>query len=525
MEKDLKISFKLLIIILIVFLSGLTSLYIINILSKGEILHTYASALPTVILFLLTLFLILYIIIFNVITKPLKKIIEVAREIINGNPKKRVHTFPNDEIGELARAVNKMADCFIKSGSELEKKVTERTKELSSKNKVLEKTKEETLKIIRNIEETETDLEYEKDKMKAILYGMGDGVFVIDKNLKIIIFNSAAEKISGFSEKEILGKKYNEALKFTLEENSTKEEDNFIENIIQNKKEQSTHKDLLITKSGNTINVSNNASAIKDKENKIIGCVVVFRDITKEQQIDRAKTEFVSLASHQLRTPLSSINWYAEMLLAGDAGKLNKEQKQFIDEIYAGNQRMVALVNALLNVSRLELGTFMIDPTPIDLKEMAQSVIKELEPGIKEKKLKITSLFDKKLKKINLDSGLTRMIFQNLLSNAIKYTPNKGSVKLTIKEEKKNVLISVSDTGFGIPKDQQDKIFTKLFRASNVREKNTEGTGLGLYIIKSIVENSNGNIYFISEEKKGTTFFVSLPLSGMQKKFGEKKIT
>ncbi len=289
MEKDLKISFKLLIIILIVFLSGLTSLYIINILSKGEILHTYASALPTVILFLLTLFLILYIIIFNVITKPLKKIIEVAREIINGNPKKRVHTFPNDEIGELARAVNKMADCFIKSGSELEKKVTERTKELSSKNKVLEKTKEETLKIIRNIEETETDLEYEKDKMKAILYGMGDGVFVIDKNLKIIIFNSAAEKISGFSEKEILGKKYNEALKFTLEENSTKEEDNFIENIIQNKKEQSTHKDLLITKSGNTINVSNNASAIKDKENKIIGCVVVFRDITKEQQIDRAK--------------------------------------------------------------------------------------------------------------------------------------------------------------------------------------------------------------------------------------------
>ncbi len=213
------------------------------------------------------------------------------------------------------------------------------------------------------------------------------------------------------------------------------------------------------------------------------------------------------------------------MLLAGDAGKLNKEQKQFIDEIYAGNQRMVALVNALLNVSRLELGTFMIDPTPIDLKEMAQSVIKELEPGIKEKKLKITSLFDKKLKKINLDSGLTRMIFQNLLSNAIKYTPNKGSVKLTIKEEKKNVLISVSDTGFGIPKDQQDKIFTKLFRASNVREKNTEGTGLGLYIIKSIVENSNGNIYFISEEKKGTTFFVSLPLSGMQKKFGEKKIT
>lgn len=265
-------------------------------------------------------------------------------------------------------------------------------------------------------------------------------------------------------------------------------------------------------------------SPLKDRDGKIVGTSSISFDISKEKQIDRAKTEFVSLASHQLRTPLSSINWYAEMLLAGDAGKLNEEQKNFVNEIYKGNQRMVDLVNSLLNVSRLELGTFMVEPEPVNITESAQSVLDELKPSWEAKKLVLKIDYQKNLPIIQADPKLLRIVLQNLLSNAVKYTPEKGRVSLTIGADKQNILLTVTDTGYGIPAKQAGKIFDKLFRADNVREKDTEGTGLGLYIVKSIIDHAGGKIWFNSQENKGTSFFVQIPLSGMSKKTGPKSL-
>lgn len=241
--------------------------------------------------------------------------------------------------------------------------------------------------------------------------------------------------------------------------------------------------------------------------------------------IDKAKTEFVSLASHQLRTPLSAINWYTEMLLAGDAGKVTDEQRGFLDQVAQSNKRMVALVSSLLNVSRIDLGTFAVDPVPTKFAEVADSVLFELTPQITEKKLEIKKFYDPQLPLIPADPKLLRIIFQNLLSNAVKYT-TEGSVTLTIKQlpKEKKVLISVADTGFGIPEEAQAKIFTKLYRADNAREKDADGNGLGLYIVKSIVEQSQGKVWFVSKEHQGTTFYVALPLSGMQKKQGSKAL-
>jgi signal transduction histidine kinase len=260
-------------------------------------------------------------------------------------------------------------------------------------------------------------------------------------------------------------------------------------------------------------------------DTKPTGVIMVFHDITKEKEIDKAKTEFVSLASHQLRTPLSAVNWYVEMLLSGDAGTLNSEQKKYLDEVYKGNQRMVELVNSLLNVSRLELGTFLIEPKPTDVVLLAQSVADEQKLQIDQKKILFSFLFEKNIPVIQADPKLLRMVLQNLLVNAVKYTPEKGTIALSISlADKKDLLIKISDTGYGIPKHQQDKIFTKLFRADNVREKDTQGTGLGLYIVKSIMDHSGGKIWFESEENKGTTFFVRLPLVGMKKKEGVKTL-
>ena len=183
------------------------------------------------------------------------------------------------------------------------------------------------------------------------------------------------------------------------------------------------------------------------------------------------------------------------------------------------------LVNALLNVSRLELGTFIIEPEVVDITGLANSVIDELKPQIEEKKLKFTKDYDKNLAKIKLDPKLIRIVFQNLLSNAVKYTCAKGKVNLEIRKSKSHVNIIVSDSGIGVPKKQQAKLFTKLFRADNVQEVDADGTGLGLYIIKSILEASGGDISFESTPGKGSIFTIQLPLSGMQSKTGTRSLS
>lgn len=258
-----------------------------------------------------------------------------------------------------------------------------------------------------------------------------------------------------------------------------------------------------------------------------IGAIKVFRDITSEREVDKAKTEFVSLASHQLRTPLSTVNWYAEMLLAGDVGEMNEQQNKYLNEVYRSNQRMVELVNALLDVASLELGTFVIEPESTDICKLTENIIHEQKTQIAAKKIRLSFFCEKNISRMQTDPKHLRMVIQNILSNAVKYTPDGGRIKFSISaEDKKNVLLKVSDTGYGIPKNQQDKIFTKLFRADNVRDKDTDGTGLGLYIVKSIVDNSGGKVWFTSpskNEKKGTTFYVVLPLKGTQKSVKEPK--
>ena len=252
--------------------------------------------------------------------------------------------------------------------------------------------------------------------------------------------------------------------------------------------------------------------------------VAICQDITQRKEVDRAKTEFVSLASHQLRTPLSAIRWYSEMLMSKYVGQLNLKQEQYLKEIYAGNLRMVDLVNALLNVSRIDLGTFAIEPEETSLTDICDSVIKELTPQITQRKEVIKRSFAGAPKSYLGDPKLLRIIFQNFISNAVKYTQDGGHIEVEIASREPNLYIRVTDNGYGIPKQQQGKIFEKLFRADNVREKDTEGTGLGMYIVKAIVESSNGRIWFESEENKGTTFHVMLPLSGMPKKTGTKDL-
>ncbi len=267
---------------------------------------------------------------------------------------------------------------------------------------------------------------------------------------------------------------------------------------------------------------SYSAAPLKDNSGDTIGAVIVFRDITKERAIDRAKTEFVSLASYQLRTPLSAIGWNLELLLTDQSKGMSSEQIESLQETQKANKRMVNLVDALLNTSRIDMGTFAIETEPVDFIEIADSVLKELHPTIKTKQINVKKSYGKNIPKISADPKLSRMVLQNFLSNAVKYTQDKGEISITIKKRGLDLYIAVADTGYGIPKKQQDKIFSKLFRADNIQDKNVEGTGLGLYIVKSIIDSSGGKIWFESKENKGTTFYITLPLTGMKSKQGAK---
>ncbi|MCA9387160.1 CHASE domain-containing protein [Candidatus Dojkabacteria bacterium] len=362
------------------------------------------------------------------------------------------------------------------------------------------------------------DLKQSQAKDEAILLGIGDGLVATDNLGKIILINKKFTELLGWTEEEVIGKPLTEIIPMLNESGELvpPEERTITKALHSEKKESESQSNVKYrTKYGKEFPVSITVSPIII-QNEAIGAVEVFRDITKEKQIDTAKTEFVSLASHQLRTPLTSINWYTELLTDDIKKKLTKEQSGYLSEIKMATKQMTELVGALLNVSRIELGTFAINPKPTDLQKLVLNVLEELKPIIKKKKLtvEINGIISKK---ISVDPKLFRMVYQNLITNSVKYTPSNGKISIDHKIENNKLTIRIKDNGYGIPEAQQKNVFEKLFRADNVRLKDTQGTGLGLYIVKSIIESSGGKIWFESKENKGTTFFIEIPLIGTTK--------
>lgn len=272
----------------------------------------------------------------------------------------------------------------------------------------------------------------------------------------------------------------------------------------------------VVNKDGKVFILKDKGERVLDEKGNLIRLVGVARDVTKERMIDKEKTEFVSLASHQLKTPIGSINWDLEMLLAGDYGEITTKQKEVMQSMYTMTFRMRELVDNLLKVSRLDMGILSIEAIPYDLKKLADEVLMELDSYLVTKKHKIIKSYQEDLPVIAVDPSLMLIIMQNFLTNAIKYTPKNGEITVSLKKDLENIIFSVSNNGEPIPKEEQSKIFQKMFRASNAEAQDPDGNGLGLYIVKEIAIRSGGNVWFESGEGKDTTFYVSFPLSGMK---------
>ncbi len=229
------------------------------------------------------------------------------------------------------------------------------------------------------------------------------------------------------------------------------------------------------------------------------------------QELDKQKDELLSIVSHQLATPVSSMKWYLEMMLDGDFGKLSKEQKEHVESLQASASSLSDLVAMILDVSRIQLGRMKVDRSEVDLGEFFSEVITVIDAKAKEKKVEFIKKLPKKWPVAMQDKRLLHMTLENLLSNAVKYSADKkGKVVLDVNIENNTLHYSVTDNGLGIPKKEQGKVFDKLFRASNVQK--IDGNGFGLFAAKGAVEALGGKISFDSQEGKGTTFTVSLPL-------------
>jgi signal transduction histidine kinase len=230
--------------------------------------------------------------------------------------------------------------------------------------------------------------------------------------------------------------------------------------------------------------------------------------------LDQMKTDFIAVATHQLRTPLSAIRWTLSMLLRGDAGPLNEEQRSLIVKAYESNDRMLALLSDLLLSDQVQSGAFKDLKATTLIPDLPEDLLIEIRPIAAKKQIEVQFLHpEASYAAVNIDPNQLRAILQNLLENAIKYSKPGTVVTMEVTQTDRSMIFKIADAGIGIPKEQQGSIFKRFFRAPNAVKIETDGTGLGLFIAKSIVERNQGKISFDSVEGKGTTFRVELPIA------------
>jgi two-component system phosphate regulon sensor histidine kinase PhoR len=358
---------------------------------------------------------------------------------------------------------------------------------------------------VGRITEAKLTAEREKKKTESIVMNLSDGLLMLDNAYNIILLNPCAEKYLGIDKKQIIGLKT-----FGKEINKFPNLKKIINKIPGSPTDLKTIEENILIESPEKRYLRITTSPVYDNRRTFIGFVKVLHDFTKEKEIENMKTEFVSLASHQLRSPLSSLRWLLEILLRGRIGALSEEQTKVLTQMNESNDRMIKTVQDLLNVSRIEEGRTGLELSLTDFNQIVDNAIKDVNAQAQKKQIKIN--FEKQdIKKAMLDPEKIKIVVQNLIDNAVKYTKEKGEIKINSELKDNKIFFSVKDNGIGIPEVEQEKIFTKFHRSKNAKLLSVHGTGLGLYIAKKIVETHKGKIWFASKQDQGTTFYIELP--------------
>lgn len=343
-------------------------------------------------------------------------------------------------------------------------------------------------------------------KFRQAVDGVSDMVVITNANGKIIYVNSAITKMTGYTMTEL--EQRNLAWGGLLNEDFyTKDWPSVSKGQMVYQKEITN-----LRKNGETYQVEFNVWPIKDKEGELVFFVGILKDLSAQKKVEQIKSDFMSLASHQLRTPMSAVKWFAKMLWNGDAGQLTDKQKEYLDNIISSNEREIKVVSSLLNVSRIESGKIKLMVESVDLPGLVSEVVDKLKqsPAIMQKQ--ITVNMSPEISLIETDAVMLRHVYDNLISNAINYTAENGKIEVKVFKDGGMVKTEVSDNGIGIAASEQEKVFSKFYRGSNAVKKVTDGNGLGLFLVKIIVESAKGKIGFVSELNKGSVFWFTLPI-------------
>lgn len=384
------------------------------------------------------------------------------------------------------------------------------------KNAITRKQTEEELKKYHDnlevlVKERTEQLATEKELLSVTLSGMSDGVIAVDSEKRIMLFNKVAEDLAGWKFEQIQGKPVDEIFQL-IDEKTKNTVQNPVDKVLSSGQiEAGTNHDALITRDGSEHPISVTASPIRRNDGTMIGIVMVFRDVSQEREIDRMKDDFVSSVSHELRTPLTSIKAYTDAILC-DPDMPEQTRREFLSIIDEGSNRLANLIEDILEVSRIESGTVRIVREPVDIAAVINRILLALQPLADRKNIRLKTDIVGELGELQSDKSRIQSVVTNLVNNAIKFTPEQGSVSIFAQRRDEELLIRISDTGMGIPREALTKIFDRFYRVHRPG-KQIQGTGLGLAIVKKIVTMHNGRIEVESQVNQGTTFTIFLPLT------------
>ncbi len=408
----------------------------------------------------------------------------------------RDKAFPvRDEHGTIYRIVGVAAD--ITDYKRAEQEIQQANRELADLNLTLEeRVKERTNELEAMIRQVNN----EKEKTERIINEIADGVIVLDVTGNVLVINPAARTLLGNVRQAGETHSSEVALIPHLLE------------LFQDPAEAAAKElEVYDARSVSQRVLKATAVPLKDRHGALFGKVAVFHDITQFKEVDRLKSEFISQVSHELRTPLTSIKGYIDNLRDGIAGALKEKQRHYLDRMARNADHLIRLITDLLDVSRIESGKMALNLTTLSLRDLVSEVISSLRPIAAEKRLEVIVKEGEAGSQVRGDYAKLEQVVVNLLDNAIKFTPPGGRITITMKHDAQYLKTSIRDSGVGIPQEKRLQIFDRFYRIEQESPSKVNGTGLGLYIAKNLIEMHGGRIWVTSEVGKGSEFSFILP--------------
>ncbi len=403
------------------------------------------------------------------ISRPIAHFTRSATEIARGKFEHKIDIQSNDEIGRLAKIFNYM-----------------------------------TLELRRLNQMNLNEIIREKNKTRTIIRNIADGVIVTDPQFNILLINNVAEKLFGVHEKNAVNKpirtiiRNKQLLAFLESMTLDQETDTTAELTLKNPE---TWRDIYLQA---------HAARVVGEHNEAIGIVTILRDITREKEIDKMKTELVSMVAHELRSPLTSISGFSELLL--DDGVTKDQAVEYAAIILKESNRLSDLINKFLDISKIEAGKIQVKRGPVQIRDVVDKVLDVNLHLAERKNIAVSVKATPNLCTVYADRDMMEQVILNLFSNAIKYSPENSAIEIRLRELSDEVVVDVEDTGYGISEEALPRIFEKFYRAAdNDAIREVTGTGLGLALVKEIVELHGGKMSVTSKLNKGSTFSFTLP--------------